>query len=155
MRRKISPRGTHDYTSNCLSILQQGASWLVQSDLCNSDSQITDSDISTYLRKTEDTAAKMALFWIELYHRKEDTYDVSHLEYKYSLEHIMPKKWEASRTPGCSSRSPGTAPQSSPTPAGGTPCVLPMRPSSSLTSLVSFLLAHLLQLKVLSLLSHT
>ena len=94
MRRKISLKGTHDYTSKCLSIIEHGATWLVQSDLCNNESQITDSDISVYLRKTEDTTAKMILFWIELYHRKEDTYDVSHLEYKYTLEHIMPKKWD-------------------------------------------------------------
>lgn len=94
VRRKISPRGTHDYTSKCFSILDEGVEYLIANDLCDPTSQVSDSDLLDYLKKTEDNTAKMILFMIELYRRREDTYDVSHLEYKYTLEHIMPKKWE-------------------------------------------------------------
>ena len=59
-----------------------------------SDSGISDFDVKNYLNKTKDDAAKMILFWIELYRRKAPTYDIQDLEYRYTLEHIMPQKWE-------------------------------------------------------------
>ena len=37
----------------------------------------------------------MILFWIELHRRRGDAYDINALEYNYTLEHIMPKKWKA------------------------------------------------------------
>lgn len=96
MRRKISPRGTNDYTAKCNLIIHHGINALIASDLGSENAQITDRDVTEYLHRTEDNSAKMILFWIELYKRQnERDYDVSHLEYKYTLEHIMPKKWEA------------------------------------------------------------
>ena len=94
MRRKISPKGTHDYTSKCQFIIENGIDSLISDELCNQTSQITDRDIFDYLHKTEDNAAKMILFMIELFRRKDATQDVKHLEYRYTLEHIMPKKWD-------------------------------------------------------------
>ena len=95
VRRKLSPKGTHDYTSKCQSIIENNSvSSLIDDELCNNKSQITDKDMWEYLHKTEDNTAKMILFMIELYRRKDDTQDVSHLEYRYTLEHVMPKKWE-------------------------------------------------------------
>ena len=67
---------------------------MITEELCDVNSQITDQDVWDYLHRTEDNTAKMILFMIELYRRKDDTQDVSHLEYRYTLEHIMPKKWE-------------------------------------------------------------
>lgn len=93
MRRKISPRGTHDYTSKCYSIIKEGIDALVLSDLNNPESQISDSDIKEYLFETKDDAAKMILFCIELFRRKAAIIDVKALEYRYTLEHVMPKKW--------------------------------------------------------------
>lgn len=95
MRRKISPKGTHDYTSKCYSMIKSGSTALIQSDLANGDAGITDIDVKTYLNSTKDDSAKMILFWIELYRRKDPGFDINALEYKYTLEHIMPKKWEA------------------------------------------------------------
>ena len=94
VRRKLSPRGTHDYTSKCYSIIKKGIDALVESDLANADAGITDWDIKHYLADTKDDTAKMILFCIELYRRRDDAMDVNVLEYKYTLEHIMPKKWE-------------------------------------------------------------
>lgn len=94
VRRKLSIKGTHDYTSKCYSIIKSGIDALVESDLANADSGITDLDIKRYLADTKDDTAKMVLFCIELYRRRDDAMDVNVLEYKYTLEHIMPKKWE-------------------------------------------------------------
>lgn len=39
--------------------------------------------------------AALLLFWVELYRRKNDNrYDRDELKYTYTLEHIMPQKWE-------------------------------------------------------------
>ena len=95
MRRKLSPKGTHDYTSKCYEIIKQGIGSLIQSDLGNDSAGLTDSDVKRYLLNTKDDAAKMVLFWIELYKRRGDAYDINALEYNYTLEHIMPKKWQA------------------------------------------------------------
>lgn len=94
VRRKLSTKGTHDYTSKCYSIIKDGIDSLVESDLANADAGITDLDIKRYLADTKDDTAKMVLFCIELYRRRADAMDVNVLEYKYTLEHIMPKKWE-------------------------------------------------------------
>lgn len=95
MRRKISPKGTHDYTSKCYSIIKYGINRLVETDVGRDDAGISDADVKQYLGSTKDDAAKMILFWIELYRRRLPGYDIDALEYKYTLEHIMPKKWEA------------------------------------------------------------
>lgn len=94
VRRKLSSKGTHDYTTKCQYIIEHGVNSLITEELCDVNSQITDQDVWDYLHRTEDNTAKMILFMIELYRRKDDTQDVSHLEYRYTLEHIMPKKWE-------------------------------------------------------------
>ena len=94
VRRKISTRGTHDYTSKCYQIIQNGIDYLCDSDFGNPDGKITDFDVKQYLSNTKDDTAKMILFCIELYRRRVPAVDVKALEYVYTLEHIMPKKWE-------------------------------------------------------------
>lgn len=94
VRRKISPKGTHDYTSKCYEIIKDGITSLVKSDLGNDTAGLTDYDIKQYLKNTRDDSARMILFWIELYRRRLPGYDFDAMEYKYTLEHIMPKRWE-------------------------------------------------------------
>ena len=94
IRRKLSGKGTHDYTAKCYNIIKNGIDSLVVSDLANDQSGIANTDIKRYLASTNDDTAKMILFCIELYRRKNDAVDVNALEYRYSLEHIMPRKWE-------------------------------------------------------------
>lgn len=90
MRRKISSRGTHDYTSKCYDIINNGVEKLFE----NNETDITDSSVCRALSNTKDDAATMILFWIELFLRKQKNYDVNALEYTFTLEHIMPKSWE-------------------------------------------------------------
>ncbi len=94
VRRKVSPKGTHDYTSKCYHIIKYGIDALVESDLGNPDGKISDYEVKRYLGNTKDDAAKMVLFCIELYRRRAAAVDVKSLEYVYTLEHVMPKKWE-------------------------------------------------------------
>ena len=95
MRRKVSARGTHDYTKKCYEIIKNGIHCLTASDLAVPDAGISDLDMQVRLGETTDETAKMILFWIELYRRAHGNIDVDALEYKFTLEHIMPKKWEA------------------------------------------------------------
>ncbi len=47
------------------------------------------------LKNISNRDATLILFWIELYRRNQDQrYDVKELKYDYTLEHIMPVKWE-------------------------------------------------------------
>ena len=96
MRRKISAKGTHDYTSKCYKIIKNDIRALVEDEIANPDAGISDIDIMQYLSNTKDDTAKMILFLIELYRRRLPSFDIDALEYKYTLEHIMPKRWEAS-----------------------------------------------------------
>jgi len=57
--------------------------------------ELTKDDISKGLRGISNKEASLILFWIELYRRHKDSkYDIKELKYDYSLEHIMPQKWE-------------------------------------------------------------
>ncbi|MDY4747186.1 MAG: DUF262 domain-containing HNH endonuclease family protein [Candidatus Fimisoma sp.] len=94
MRRKVANKGTHDYTSKCYQITQNGITYLIGSDLAKSEAGISDAEIKLFLANTKDETAKMILFWIELYRRKGNAFDERALEYRYTLEHIMPKKWK-------------------------------------------------------------
>ncbi len=56
---------------------------------------ISEEDIAIGLRKVPNKLASLILFWIELYRRaKEEKSDTMELKYTYTLEHIMPVKWE-------------------------------------------------------------
>ncbi len=56
---------------------------------------ISKEDIAIGLRKVPNKLASLILFWIELYRRaKEEKSDTMELKYTYTLEHIMPVKWE-------------------------------------------------------------
>ena len=94
IRRRLSYKGVNDYADKCNTILREGIQLLIDSDLGNEDSVLKDSDIRTYINKVKDDTAKMLLFCIELYQRQGDLYDISALEYRYSLEHIMPRSWQ-------------------------------------------------------------
>lgn len=54
-----------------------------------------EEDIGNDLERVPDKLASLILFWIELYRRyKEGKNDTLDLKYTYSLEHIMPVKWD-------------------------------------------------------------
>jgi uncharacterized protein with ParB-like and HNH nuclease domain len=56
---------------------------------------ISRDDIIKSLQSISDKLATWLLFWIELYRRfRSERYDYGCLTYNYTLEHIMPKKWD-------------------------------------------------------------
>lgn len=59
-------------------------------------SELSDISVRNHLKEIyNNKIAAVILFWIELKRRSEDTkFDIKELKYTYSLEHIMPQKWE-------------------------------------------------------------
>ena len=66
---------------------------MISSDLANPTSSISDLDMERRLADVSGETSKMILFWIELHRRESGNIDVDALEYKFTLEHIMPIKW--------------------------------------------------------------
>lgn len=95
IRRRISPKGVTDYSDKCSVALKEGIDSLIKSDLAQREAKLTNLDVMDYLSNIKDDSAKVILFLIELNRRSDDLRDVQALEYRYTLEHIMPKKWLA------------------------------------------------------------
>ena len=95
IRRKIVGKGTNAYADKCDLITREGIGALINKE---SDEQIMsiDNDAINYCLQSnlKNSDARMLLFVIELYMRREDRQDINGLSYVYTLEHIMPKKWE-------------------------------------------------------------
>jgi len=65
------------------------------SALATEAEQTTDEEVVNGLKSISNKNAALVLFWIELRRRSLDRkYDSTELKYDYSLEHIMPQKWE-------------------------------------------------------------
>ncbi len=78
-----------------------------------------DNAFRNALLKINNKQAALLLFWVELYRRNKDKrYDRDELKYTYTLEHLMPQKWEEfwSNIPvigddGCAIADPNVAKQ--------------------------------------------
>lgn len=58
--------------------------------------ETTDADIGAGLRSISNKDARIVLFWLELARRAADPrFDEVGLPFNYTLEHVMPQKWEA------------------------------------------------------------
>lgn len=65
------------------------------SALATEAEQTTDEEVVNGLKTISNKNAALVLFWVELRRRSLDRkYDSTELKYDYSLEHIMPQKWE-------------------------------------------------------------
>ena len=88
VRRMIAQKETKNYNKDCKAFINNP-------DAILDKIETTDEEISNGIRKTSNKKAALLLFWIELYRRSiDDKYDTKELKYAYSLEHIMPQKWE-------------------------------------------------------------
>lgn len=92
IRRRIMGTSVSDYTSKCNLILNQGVEQLF-STAGEKEINISDSEIKSQLTKMKSDTAKMILFLIEISRRTKNS-DEDALTYTYTLEHIMPKKWQ-------------------------------------------------------------
>lgn len=89
VRRLITNGDTKGYNKICKEFIESLDS------LEKKSAEKNDSELATGLRRIENKPAALLLFWVELYRRSKDArFDVKELKYSYSLEHVMPQKWE-------------------------------------------------------------
>ncbi|MCL2017927.1 MAG: DUF262 domain-containing HNH endonuclease family protein [Alphaproteobacteria bacterium] len=84
MRRFINGDETKSYNKLCKGLLSNNAL----------PASPDDTQISQSLRAISNKRAALVLFWIELYRRQDKNFDITSLNYGYTLEHIMPQTWE-------------------------------------------------------------
>lgn len=98
VRRRLSGRGVTDYAIKCNQMLREedGLKNALISELISEDSSTNDrSFVANAARIKNRETAKIILFCIELYRRNDPKYDINALQYNYTLEHVIPQKWEA------------------------------------------------------------
>jgi len=89
IRRAIARHSAKNYNKYCKEFIKSPDSIFEKSK------ETTSEDISNGLKTISNKNAALLLFWIELYRKSKDNrYDTKELKYTYSLEHIMPQKWE-------------------------------------------------------------
>jgi uncharacterized protein with ParB-like and HNH nuclease domain len=89
MKRMISKRETKSYNKTCKDLIDDKS--IIESKI----NEIDNSEIKSSLKNITNKNAALILFWVELYRRHNDTMQsVKELKYNYSLEHMMPQKWE-------------------------------------------------------------
>ena len=97
VRRRLSGRGVTDYAIKCNQMLREedGLKNALITELSSEDSATNDRSFVANATKIKNReTAKILLFCIELYRRNNPKYDINALQYNYTLEHIMPQKWE-------------------------------------------------------------
>jgi hypothetical protein len=89
IRRMITKSETKSYNKLCKEFIKDN------SVIDNKISELTETEIMNGLNSISNKNATLLLFWVELYRRANDNkQSVKELKYNYSLEHIMPQKWE-------------------------------------------------------------
>jgi uncharacterized protein with ParB-like and HNH nuclease domain len=89
VRRMITKSETKSYNKMCKEFIKDNAA--IDQKL----KEPTDEDVKNGLTSIANKNATLLLFWVELYRRAKDSkQSVKELKYNYSLEHIMPLKWE-------------------------------------------------------------
>jgi hypothetical protein len=89
MRRAVCNSETKHYNVLCKSFISDS------SKIDAALAETPDSGVKAGLASISNKTAALVLFWVELYRRKIDNrYDRDELKYTYTLEHIMPQKWE-------------------------------------------------------------
>lgn len=97
VRRRLAGKGVHDYATKCDKILHE-EDGLINELICemaNPLSEINNKELAKAIQKIRNNEnAKIVLYNIELYRRDDEKYDIKDFSYIFTLEHILPKKWE-------------------------------------------------------------
>lgn len=91
IRRRLSSKGVSDYAAKCANAIKRGSEELLKE---LDDNGMSNGDVLKNLQNIKSENAKLMLFIIELYKRRDEKYDINTLTYRYTLEHIMPKSWQ-------------------------------------------------------------
>lgn len=97
VRRRLAGKGVNDYATKCDKILheQDGLINELIREMSDPLSEINDKALATAIQTVKNNEnAKIILYNIELYRRKDKKHDIRALIYDFTLEHILPKKWE-------------------------------------------------------------
>jgi hypothetical protein len=89
IRRMITKSETKSYNKMCKEFIKDNS--IVDAKILDQ----TNNDVLNGLSSISNKNATLLLFWVELYRRANDSkQSVKELKYNYSLEHIIPQKWE-------------------------------------------------------------
>jgi uncharacterized protein with ParB-like and HNH nuclease domain len=89
VRRMITKSETKSYNKMCKEFIKDNSS--IDTKLAEQ----TNDEVKNGLTSIVNKNATLLLFWVELYRRANDSkQSVKELKYNYSLEHVMPQKWE-------------------------------------------------------------
>jgi hypothetical protein len=89
VRRMITKSETKSYNKMCKEFIKDNSS--IDTKLAEQ----TNDEVRNGLTSIVNKNATLLLFWVELYRRANDSkQSVKELKYNYSLEHVMPQKWE-------------------------------------------------------------
>lgn len=89
IRRMITKSETKSYNKMCKEFIKDNTT--VDAKIAEQ----TKDEILNGLSSISNKNATLLLFWVELYRRANDSkQSVKELKYNYSLEHVMPQKWE-------------------------------------------------------------
>ena len=92
-RRRLASKGVSDYATKCDYLIKNDSENLIN-EINESEDGITNTDLARHVRYIKSENAKLLLFIIELYKRRDEMHDVNSLAYRYTLEHIMPRNWQ-------------------------------------------------------------
>lgn len=89
IRRMITKSETKSYNKMCKEFIK------VNSTVDVKILEQSNNEVLNGLSSISNKNATLLLFWVELYRRAKDSkQSVKELKYNYSLEHVMPQKWE-------------------------------------------------------------
>ncbi len=97
VRRRLAGKGVQDYAIKCDKILheQDGLINELIREMADPLSEINNKALMNAIQKIKNNEnAKIVLYNIELYRRNDEKYDIKDFSYIFTLEHILPKKWE-------------------------------------------------------------
>lgn len=89
IRRMITKSETKSYNKMCKEFIKDNSA--IDTKLAEQ----TNDEVKNGLTSIVNKNATLLLFWVELYRRANDSkQSVKELKYNYSLEHVMPQKWD-------------------------------------------------------------
>ena len=96
VRRRLSGRGVNDYAEKCNKMLHgEDIRNVLIPEMTSEESDINDIMIKSWIKNIKNNeTAKILLYCIELYRRNDSRHDIKDLCYNYTLEHVMPVKWD-------------------------------------------------------------
>ena len=89
IKRLLAKQETKSYNKLCKDFIDNEAQVKTKADA------VSQAQIQAGIKSISNKNATIVLFWIELFRRNTDVkQSVKELKYNYSLEHLLPQKWE-------------------------------------------------------------